>query len=416
MNKYLKDNIIKLNFKYDDSILDLDFDIRLTNIEKSKDNIYFIHSDSSFLLDYFRKDISMDLESNKIKIIPYIINNEKDKNDLLLNDKYKKYDYIFDNIIYGNNYTWVFNSSYYRIVIDDIKKINSLIDSNYYFSINRGINMLGYFDDNISFCNKEKIIKGSKISFIPCSNKYNSLIDVDVSSGLYKLLNNNVYIRGYGEEYLLRINKIIDNDDLVIYQNSEWSYELFKYLFNFKDYEMVGVSIAFSDNDDKTIDLLKRKFSDYEFICPLKELSREIDSLVEKMQLILIILSSFCIIMSILLMIIIVFINTIEEEKIISVLRINGISKGEVILIFIFEAIIIGIISLFISYYSSLLFCLELNIVFNMLIGSSEIEFITLKKDIMLNVFIFVILISLLASFIPSLFASKKNSLKVLKS
>ena len=53
------------------------------------------------------------------------------------------------------------------------------------------------------------------------------------------------------------------------------------------------------------------------------------------------VLSSFCVIMSILLMFIIVFINTIEEEKIISILRINGISKKEVIFIYLLESIFI---------------------------------------------------------------------------
>ena len=165
---------------------------------------------------------------------------------------------------------------------------------------------------------------------------------------------------------------------------------------------MVGVSIAFSNNDDLTIDKLKRNFSDYEFICPLKEMTKEIDSLIEKIQLILMVLSSFCIIMSILLMVIIVFFNTIEEEKIISILRGYGISKKEVVYIFLFESILIGLISLIISYYSSIMFSMELNVVFNMLIEEGEIEIITLKKDTIINVFMFVMFMSILSSFIPS--------------
>ena len=323
---------------------------------------------------------------------------------------------ISDNKIYDENYTFVFNSSYCRLSSMDVNMINELIDSNYYFSINNGINMMGYFNDNISFLNKEKIIKGSNISFIPTSKKYNSVLDIDISKGLYNLLKDKIYIQGFEKEYLFKVNEVIDNNDLVIYQSSEWSIDVFKSLFNFKDYELVGVSIAFSNNDDLTIDKLKRNFSDYEFICPLKEMTKEIDSLIEKIQLILMVLSSFCIIMSILLMVIIVFINTIEEEKIISILRIYGISKKEVVYIFLFESILIGLISLIISYYSSIMFSMELNVVFNMLIEEGEIEFITLKKDTIINVFMFVMFMSILSSFIPSLIASKKNSLKVLKS
>lgn len=379
LNKYLKNNEVILKFNYYDSLLDISFNLRLINIEESK-YISFIHNDSSFLYEYIRKDVSLDLESNKIKIIPYIINKEEDKNDLYLNNNLKKYEYIFDNKIYDDNYTFVFNSSYYRLSKDDVKNINELINSNYYFSINNGLNMMGYFNDNVSFLNKDKIIKGSNISFIPTSKKYNSILDIDISSGLYNLLKDKIYIQGFEKEYLFKVNEVIYNNDLVIYQNSEWSIEMFKSLFNFKEYELVGVSIAFSDNNDLTIDKLKRNFSDYEFICPLKEMTKEIDSLVEKIQLILMVLSSFCIIMSILLMVIIVFINTIEEEKIISILRIYGISKKEVVLIFLFESILIGLISLVISYYSSLMFSMELNVVFNMLIDEGEIEFISLKK------------------------------------
>lgn len=415
LNKYLKNNEVNLKFNYYDSLLDISFNLRLMNIEESK-YISFIHSDSSFLYEYIRKDTSLDLESNKIKIIPYIINKEEDKNDLYLNDKLKSYEYLFDNKIYDENYTFVFNSSYCRLSSMDVNMINELIDSNYYFSINNGINMMGYFNDNISFLNKEKIIKGSNISFIPTSKKYNSVLDIDISKGLYNLLKDKIYIQGFEKEYLFKVNEVIDNNDLVIYQSSEWSIDVFKSLFNFKDYELVGVSIAFSNNDDLTIDKLKRNFSDYEFICPLKEMTKEIDSLIEKIQLILMVLSSFCIIMSILLMVIIVFINTIEEEKIISILRIYGISKKEVIFIFLFESILIGLISLIISYYSSIMFSMELNVVFNMLIEEGEIEFITLKKDTIINVFMFVMFMSILSSFIPSLIASKKNSLKVLRS
>lgn len=416
LNNYLSKNVINLNFRYLDSVLDIDFKLRLINIEESSDYNYFIHSDSSFLKKYLLKDLSSDLNSNKIKVIPYIINKEEDKNDLYLNDKLKKYEYLFDNKIYGYNYTFVFNSSYYRITIEDINKMNELINSNYYLSINNGINMMGYFNDKVSLLNKEKIIKGSSISFIPTSKKYNTILDVDISSGLYNLLKDKIYIKGFEKEYLLKINEVIDNDDMVIYQSSEWSYKVFQDLFNFKDYEVFGVSVAFSSNDDKTIDLLKRNYRDYEFICPLKELSKEIDSLVDKIQLVLMILSSFCIIMSILLMVIIVFINTLEEEKIISILRINGVSKIEVIIIFLLESILIGIISLLISYYMSYIFVIELNLVFNLLINESGIEFIKLKKDTLINVFVIVIFMSILSSFIPSLLASKKNSLKVLKS
>ena len=42
------------------------------------------------------------------------------------------------------------------------------------------------------------------------------------------------------------------------------------------------------------------------------------------------------------------------------------------------------------------MFSMELNVVFNMLIEEGEIEFITLKKDTIINVFMFVMFMSIL--------------------
>ena len=416
LNRYLKINLIYLEFEYHDNLIDLSFKLRLKNIEESNEGISFIHSDSTFLDSYFKGYSSSDLSYEKIKIIPYIKCEDSDKVDLYLNDNLKKYDYSFDNKIYGENYTFVYSSLYYRMSKSDVDKFNEVINSSYYLSINNGIDMMGYFNDNVSFLNKEKVIKGSNVSFIPLNIEYKSILEVSISRGLYNLLDDKIYVKGYDKEYLLEVKEIIENDDLVIYQSSSWSIDLFSKLFCFKDYELYGVSVAFSNNDDKTIDLLKKNFKEFEIICPLKELTKEIDSLVDKIKMVLIILSSFCIIMSILLMVIIVFINTIEQEKIISILRINGISKNEVICIFLLDSIFVGIVSLVISYYMAIVFSMELNVVFNMLINEGAIEFITLKKDTLINVFLVVMFLSILSSIVPSLIASKKNSLKVLKS
>jgi hypothetical protein len=38
---------------------------------------------------------------------------------------------------------------------------------------------------------------------------------------------------------------------------------------------MYGVSVAFSNNDNKSINLLTRNFSEFEVVCPLKELTKD---------------------------------------------------------------------------------------------------------------------------------------------
>ena len=127
------------------------------------------------------------------------------------------------------------------------------------------------------------------------------------------------------------------------------------------------------------------------------------------------VLSSFCIIISFLLMAVIIFINTIEQTKLIALLRINGINKLDIILIFIIEGLMLGGLSYLISLWSSFVFSTELNVVFNMLLEGEYIEIISIKKDTLLNVFLCVILMSIFSSLIPSLVASKKVAIKVLK-
>ena len=70
----------------------------------------------------------------------------------------KKYDYLFDNEIYGKKYDFVFKSSYYRIDINLAQKMSEMIDSSYFISLDKGISMLGYFDNNIKVSSNEKEI------------------------------------------------------------------------------------------------------------------------------------------------------------------------------------------------------------------------------------------------------------------
>ena len=139
--------------------------------------------------------------------------------------------------------------------------------------------------------------------------------------------------------------------------------------------------------------------------------------MVSKIQLVLVILSMFCIIISLLLLAIIIFINTLEQSKLIALLRVNGIRKIDVVIIFIFESILLGLISFIISSYFAFIFSIELNLAFNMMLESNEMEnIINIKKDTLINVFLIVISMSILSSFIPSFSAARKKSLMVLKS
>jgi len=419
LNKELKKDNYELNFEYLDNYINLNFNLKLINVKESNNEYtYFIHSSPLFLKKYFERYLSLSLnDESKITILPYIQSEEKDKNELLLSEEKKKYDYVFDNEIYDQKYDFVFKSNYYRMDYNIAKEMGTMINSNYFFSMDKGIDMMGYFNENIKISSNYLEISGESISFIPNDYTYNSLNEISISKGLYDLLKSeNININIDQKTCNFKVKEIIDNDKLVIYQNSEWSYLLFKELFYFKDYECIGLSIGFSKSDDESIKILSEYYKDFEFICPLKEVKKEINQMIKKIQDLLMILSSFCIIISLLLMSVIIFINTIEQSKNIALLRVNGISKKDVILIYLFEALLLGVISFVVSGYFSFVFSLELNLVFNSLLKNNEIiNIIKIKKDTLINVFKLIVVMSFFSGIVPSLFAANKDSLKVLK-
>ena len=418
LNNYLKKNDIKFDFHYIDNNVKLNFELRLRRIIESKsDYTYFIHSFPLFLRSYFKDYISYEFEDeSKIVILPYIKCDEKDKNDLLVNENKKKYQYLFNNELYDEKYTFVFKSNYYRMDINLAKKMSSLINSEYILSTLKGIDMMGKFSSEILFEGNNLILNGEEISFIPNSYNYKSSYDISISSGLMNLLNMDyINIRENDRVCTLKVINVIPNSELVIYQNSEWSYKLVKEVLGYDEYECLGVAISFNKNDDNSIELLKSNYVNFEFVCPLKEVGKEIDDMIDKVKIVLLILSSFCIVSSLLLMAIIVFINTIEQSKLIAVLRVNGVSRFDVIIIYIIESLLLGLISYLISYYSSFVFTFEFNLVFNQILKDS-LNIITLKKDTLINVFQLILIMSLISGIFPSLIASRKRPLEVLKS
>ena len=417
-NIHLLKNDEYLNFKYLDDTINLDFKLRLKYIyETDNEYSYFVHSSPLILKNYFKDYMSLIINENKkIVIMPYIKNKEEDKDDLLINKNKRKYDYIFDNEIYDESYTFVIKSNYYRFDVDEAKEMGDLIDSEYYITLNEGIDILGRFPNTLTFSSKEKEINGENISFSPLELDYKSNYDIAISSSLFSILGSDrIGVKYKDNLNELRVIKIIESDELIIYQDSYWSYSFFKELLDFEDYRCMASSISFIKSDDNSTNILKEKYSDFDFVCPLKEVNKEIDNLINKVQTLLVVLSSFCIIISFLLMAIIIFINTIEQEKLISLLRINGIRKEGVSLIFIIEGIILGGISFVISLWTSFIFSIELNAVFNMLLEGGYIEIIKIKKDTIINVFSWVMIMSILSSLVPSLVASKKVAIKVLK-
>ena len=97
-------------------------------------------------------------------------------------------------------------------------------------------------------------------------------------------------------------------------------------------------------------------------------------------------------------------------------LRINGINKKEIILIYLLESLLIGVISFIVASYVSFIFSIELNLVFNVLLENKNMtRLVELKKDTLINVFYLIISMSIISSIIPSLIIANKKSLKVIK-
>lgn len=142
-------------------------------------------------------------------------------------------------------------------------------------------------------------------------------------------------------------------------------------------------------------------------------LTSSITSIVDTISLILIAFVAISLIVSSIMIAIITYISVLERTKEIGVLRAIGASKGDISKIFNAETFIEGLISGVSAIVITLLICIPINAVVSSLVGVDNIASLPLEYSLIL-IAISVVL-TLLAGFIPSRMAAKKDPVVALR-
>lgn len=425
VNKKLIQNSINLNFSFQNEFCTFNKNLTLKKIKLSNDNgIYFYHSKDDFVYQLFNTyPLSYNPFEDKFTIISYLKTPLIEDNNKLT--KERKYEYHFNQkIIKDYIICNVYYATFYRFLHSEAELMfNQNKMKGYIYSILGGINLDLTFME-ATFSNNTKTIEGAKILFKPLFLKTdimpNSLNEVIISKGLYEELGMQFkyYNKIFNKEITLNVVDIIDEEEKIIYQNSNWSYYFFKDGLSLQDYEIQGIGLIYfiKDNNglEKTIDELIIKYPYYDIFCPLKEIMNTLDEILNIIITGISSLSIFSIIISSLLIGVITFVNVVEETRNIGILRILGLSRKEIAMIFIIETLLTGLLAFIITLLFSYLITGEINIIFNAMLGTNE-ELVVLEVSNITLTLQILLIISFLSGLLPSLYASFLPPLKAIK-
>jgi ABC-type antimicrobial peptide transport system permease subunit len=143
-------------------------------------------------------------------------------------------------------------------------------------------------------------------------------------------------------------------------------------------------------------------------------LTSSISSIVSTISMILIAFVAISLVVSSIMIAIITYISVLERTKEIGVLRSLGASKGDVSKIFNAETFIVGLASGVSAIVITLLLCIPINAIIQSLLGVANIATLPLEYSIILIAIS--VALTLLAGFIPSRIAARKDPVVALRS
>lgn len=198
----------------------------------------------------------------------------------------------------------------------------------------------------------------------------------------------------------LKITGIVDSSKSEIYHDNDFSISLFRDLFSISSFELNVNSVTFLLDQKLTesdLTILNKSLTDYEFILPLKEVNESIEEIMNYVYLVLLIFSIVSLISSLILFSIINYISFLEEKREVAILILLGFSNKEIIKYFLFNNLIIGLISFIISSFSLIFISFIINKIIKIMIGVSTSFFFSFTSIlIMLILLILIALISLI--------------------
>ena len=280
-------------------------------------------------------------------------------------------------------------------------------------------------DTTKSLPSKEKLLQGS----IPTKNKEiilskSTAHHLSKGEGIEQVLNSKVYGWYLHEEIIksveLEIVGISEETTTLdtIYYPMFSNVEIIKELYNEKEiFISLGLVELKQELDTKTtLDTLSKEYPQFTFTVSSLALEKQIDDILQQVHLVLLCFCLLAIISSCFLIGEVLFLSNVERIKEIGIFKCFGATKAMIRSLTFIEATSIITFSFFIAY---LAFDSILQIINDFVIHSLSLEtntqFIEMDITIVIFVYVMAILLALLSSIIPAIYASKIDVVKALK-
>ena len=366
---------------------------------------------------------------NSINEIKYITYNY----DVLIpfiSDKYKymdnsyfmtipSYEYITSNydILYGKN---IENKDEILIKVDSNNNIDSRLLN--YFDINNDIEYTEIIGRKIKIILNNEYYSNNGDYFVVNSNLYDiyntSNIELKIVGVIKEkdVVNENNYIF-YSKELLNEVLKINSNSDIVKKQiNSDYNV----LGLNIEKEEML-LSLGYNSLPNsiniyvdnlinknkvlKKLDKYNKNNNKLIYVDTMSSAVGIVKDFINIISIVLIVFSFICIIISSLMIAILTNVRVLERKKEIGIFRSLGASKRDIKSLFNIENIIIGIISLIISYGIVILISRPINIILEKYLDMSNV--FKINYTVLFDIFLINLIIIKISGIIPAKKASK---------
>lgn len=376
--------------------------------------------------DFNSNDSSeLDLNSKKetlkelIKYIDVPRENEIDLDDIDLNNEDELFNLITSLVStrYLDLYQEINEDSLVSFFNDDSKGIKLNISgvlrpkkSTLYSTFNPGIYYLPTLGDEYKSRNNPE--------FIDENNNGKIDKEEDHRSNISKSYESNIFIRFDGTFSLCTrsiLNSVIENSDFDSYLGNRKLFGL--------DNEVTSITIYPKNFDEKSailnyIDEYNETQNEENkiYVTDLTTLVfSNMETMLSLVSLVLVIFSLICLIVGVLLETIIASSLINDKRKDIGILRSLGARKGDIISIFSFQSIVIGIFSAFLGVILMLIVGVILNLKINQFFSINNGMIVNFSILVISLIFIFSIVIQLIASFIPIIVNANKKPIDCIR-
>ena len=207
----------------------------------------------------------------------------------------------------------------------------SVLSGNYAKSLQNGVNFTALSKEKAESLNTNEIILSSTMfKELGCCEIGEVIYVATVKKQM--LVDGNKLISDYTIIPLKVVGTIQSNKN-VIYQTNNWTILFYQCLVGISSFDLQCQNLSFSLNDhqqiDRSIELAKKAFPQYEIINPLSGINESVDTVCYYITIVLMLFSMVATVISVLLLTICNYLYIIEGKKEIALARCLGVNKKE---------------------------------------------------------------------------------------